>query len=64
MKKIIIDVPEDATNGDVIKALFPKAEITHDEFRRMTDIVGLDNGIITVESKWFDTKYGEGEEDE
>lgn len=64
MKKIIIDVPEDVTNGDVIKALFPKAEITHDEFRRMTDIVGLDNGIITVESKWFDAKYIEGEEDE
>ena len=46
------------TNGDVIKALFPKAEI-HDWYAEddYIDIYGVDYEALTVCRKWWNAPY-------
>ena len=56
--KNCIEIPDNATNGDVIKALFPKAEI-HDWASEdaYIDIYGVDYEALTVCRKWWDAPY-------
>ena len=52
-----VNVPEDATNGDVIKAMFPKAEIILNPYTASVDI--FFGGILMMRAtmKWWNTKY-------
>ena len=51
-----IFVPDNATNGDVIKIAFPNIEISKGEY-------GYDLGdICTFDIDWWNTPYGESEE--
>ena len=53
-----IEIPNNATNGDVIKAIFPDAEIydwgAEGDY---VDICGLDYEGITVCRKWWNAPY-------
>ena len=35
--KIVIDIPDNATNGDIIKAMFPSLEIEHTDIDEYTN---------------------------
>ena len=59
-----IPIPDNATNGDIIKALFPKAEI-HDWASEdaYIDIYGVDYEALTVCRKWWNAPYKAESED-
>lgn len=57
-----VPIPDNATNGDIIKALFPKAEI-HDWYveNDYIDIYGVDYEALTVCRKWWNAPYKKGD---
>ncbi len=50
----LVAIPDNATNGDVIKALFPNVEVTHNGF--LID-VELEAFGFTVEEDWWNVPY-------
>lgn len=62
--KIVIDIPENPTNGDMIMALFPSGRIC----RTNDHEIGLrfkgDNWIIWFKERWWDTPYKKETENE
>ena len=47
-------IPDNATNGDVIKALF---DVTEEHFfEDMVDVYGIDD-YVTVDVNWWDAPY-------
>ena len=69
--KILIEIPENATNGDVIKDMFPNAEIKF--FVNLSDMHTVqvkfgDNTYFpyddhTFSREWWDAPYGERKEE-
>ena len=62
----IITVPEGATNGDMIKAMFPNADITINEIwgTNGTVFVIFDNSnrVISLDLKWWNSPYRKEQE--
>lgn len=61
-----IDVPDDATNGDIIKALFPDIEVKIDRiypsYKKYVICTLRDNvsiNTITFTLEWWDAPYKE-----
>ena len=53
-----IHIPENATNGDVIKALFPNTKIQEGELYTIWD-VGTDN--VSFWNDWWNVPYKRGD---
>lgn len=63
-----INIPEDATNGDVIKAVFPNVKIIVSETGEIAHIDGntliKDNFMfVQVSTKWLNSSYKAESED-
>lgn len=59
MAKLIIDIPDNATNGDVIKALYPITTV-----KESKDLIITDADIATCFSKkWWNAPYKAERED-
>ena len=63
-------IPENATNGDVIKAMFPNATIdsTFDNEKLNEElgliiIKGMDNGNVPFYKEWWNAPYKKGVEE-
>lgn len=56
--EVLAELPDNYTNGDIIKALFPKAEI-HDWYKEdeYIDIYGVDYEALIVCRKWWNAPY-------
>ena len=61
--KLIIDIPDNATNGEVIKALFPN---NNTDLLGINDISLIDKEtetiIMVVHKWWWNTPYKENKE--
>lgn len=61
-----IFIPQNATNGDVIKALFPDARVDDYDYGKdpVIDVYGIDDTeYITVRKNWWNSLYKkEGDE--
>ena len=65
MKEIVIKIPDNATNGDMIKALFPKASFKYPQSIFETQVKGyiaLDFPV-KFHRDWWDAPYKENEHD-
>lgn len=54
-----IEIPENATNGDMIKAMFPKAPIKYEEFLIKIHFYEPAKIDITFHKCWWDAPYKE-----
>ena len=56
-------IPDNATNGDVIKAMFPKAYVDDYDYGKdpVIDIYGIDDAeYITLRKAWWNAPYQKG----
>ena len=58
-----IPIPKGATNGDVIKAMFPNVECGKDELGNVFIISSAQLGYIAFRESWWNTPYGKERED-
>ena len=58
-----IIIPKEATNGDVIKTMFPNAEYGKDELGNMFVISSAQLGYIAFRECWWNAPYGKERED-
>ena len=63
--QIVIDIPENSTNGDVIKAIFGYKRISHfNDNPPLIDVYGLDNNdntdSVTFYEEWWNAPYQKG----
>ena len=58
-----IPIPEGATNGDMIRAMFPNAEYGKDELGNMFVISSAQLGYIAFRECWWNAPYGKERED-
>ena len=54
-----IEIPDNATNGDMIKAMFPKAPIKYEEFLIKIHFYEPAKIDITFHKCWWDAPYKE-----
>ena len=52
-----ISIPSGATNGDVIKAMFPKCVINEDDFIVITNL----DDVTSFRAGWWNAPYREGD---
>ena len=55
-----IPIPDNATNGDVIKAMFPNTEVDDYDYGKdpVIDVYGIDNTeYITLRKAWWNAPY-------
>ena len=52
-----IPIPNDATNGDVIKAMFPNVEIIPDKYTPSVDLSVGGIMMMRVDRNWWNAKY-------
>lgn len=57
-----IEIPNNATNGEVIKALFPKASIRKDVLGNIWITSPYQLGTITFREVWWEEPYKENKE--
>lgn len=58
----IIEIPDNATNGDVIKAVFPGAKL--EESRLLVFMFAQDFDVSLIDRDWWNAPYDkEGEEE-
>ena len=55
-----VEIPDNATNGDVIKAMFDVTERYH---VGLIDVFGIDN-YVTISNGWWYAPYQKGENNE
>ena len=55
-----IPLPDNATNGDMIKALFPKADI---DGRHKEVYVVIDHEVLDFSESWWYSPYKKGEQE-
>jgi hypothetical protein len=55
-----IPIPEGATNGDMIKAMFPNIECRKDELGNVFIISSAQLGYIALRESWWNTPYKGG----
>jgi hypothetical protein len=56
-------IPDNATNGDVIKAIFPNTEVDDYDYGKdpVIDVYGIDNTeYITLRKDWWNAPYKKG----
>ena len=58
-----IIIPEGATNGDMIKTMFPNVECGKDELGNVFIISSAQLGYIAFRESWWNTPYGKERED-
>ena len=61
--QIVIDIPDNATNGDVIKAMFPNTEVDDYDYGKdpVIDVYGIDDTeYITLRKDWWNAPYQKG----
>ena len=54
-----IPIPEGATNGDVIKTMFPNAEYGEDELGNVFIVSSAQLGYIAFRESWWNAPYKE-----
>lgn len=52
-----ISIPSGATNGDIIKAVFPKCVINEDDFIVITNL----DDVTSFRASWWNAPYREGD---
>ena len=60
--RVLIDIPDNATNGDVIKAMFPNTKIITQYDNPFGDrfiVFTLNNEDQQVNIEWWNAKYKE-----
>lgn len=57
-----IPIPEGATNGDMIKTMFPNVECGKDELGNVFIISSAQLGYIAFRESWWNALYKKGEE--
>ena len=65
--KSYIRIPDNATNGDVIKAMFPNREVDDYDYGKdpVIDVYGIDDTeYITLRKDWWNSPYQKGGKDE
>ena len=58
-----IPIPDNATNGDVIKAMFPNTEVDDYDYGKdpVIDVYGIDDTeYITLRKTWWNAPYQKG----
>ena len=58
-----IIIPEGATNGDMIKTMFPNVECGKDELGNVFIISSAQLGYIAFRESWWNAPYGKEGED-
>ena len=56
-------IPDNATNGDVIKAMFPNTEVDDYDYGKdpVIDVYGIDDAeYITLRKAWWNAPYQKG----
>lgn len=56
-------IPDNATNGDVIKAMFPNTEVDDYDYGKdpVIDVYGIDDTeYITLRKAWWNASYQKG----
>ena len=53
----MVKIPADATNGDVIKAMFPNVEIIPDKYTPSVDLSVGGIMMMRVDRNWWNAKY-------
>lgn len=56
-------IPDNATNGDVIKAMFPNAKVDDYDYGKdpVIDVYGIDDTeYITLRKEWWNSPYQKG----
>jgi len=56
-------IPDNATNGDVIKAMFPNAKVDDYDYGKdpVIDVYGIDDTeYITLRKEWWNEPYQKG----
>jgi len=56
-------IPDNATNGDVIKAMFPKAYVDDYDYGKdpVIDVYGIDDTeYVTFRKAWWNAQYQKG----
>jgi hypothetical protein len=64
---IVFDIPNNPTNGDVIKAIFPNTVVDDYDYGKdpVIDVYGIDAAeYITLRKAWWDAPYQKGGSDE
>lgn len=65
-EKLIIEIPEGATNGDMIKAIFPNAIIENENSNIVDISISHDNCVnavvISAKQNWWNAPYREESE--